>query len=786
MSSVADYTFRELDSGMGHAVAKRTILRMDDNGRYETWEDVARRVAAGNASIVSSAGTADHPYDSSYEQDVLTSLIGKGIMLTSGRHLQHGDAAQPGRNQEIFTNCSTAATTFMLFYLLLNGSGVGRSYDDDMMLVDWDNAPTLRCVLSDSHPDFDYSAHESVRQAKHKYGTGRDVMWFEVPDSREGWARAVEIWESAAFEKIHRDKTLVLDFSKVRSKGSPIGGMQDRPASGPVPLMNAFAKAASLRGAGLSPWLQAMYIDHYFAECVLVGGARRAARIATKHWKDESIFDFIQVKRPVEYIGKKFGDVIRIKEETIEKTGFAPQNFLWSSNNSVIADQEYWDLLAIKRGSPEYSTDDAKHARKVHKMLTECAYADGTGEPGILNAHKFTSKEEGLDFYKKNLDSWIGSKKYQTREDTGLYLKKLVRRVIKKTYKFIANPCGEVSLFLLGGFCVIGDVAPYHADTLSEAEDAIRAMVRFLIRINLMDSTYNQEVRRTNRIGVSLTGVHEYAWKFFGLTFNDLVDEQKSQEFWQSLARFNKAAKDEAEKYVAFLNNVVDAEKIFGFKVLVPHTITTVKPAGTTSKLFGLTEGWHLPSMKFFLRNVQFRTDDPLVEQYRKQGYPVRDLKSYEGTSIVGFPTAPAITQIMPAEKIVTAAEATMQDQYQWLRLGEKYWINGLDESGNEIESGSDENYGNQISYTLKYDPDKLDYRTFEKTFKEFQSKIKCCSVMPQINTDKLAVEYLPEEPTTKARFEQIHNNIQHEIAEDIDFEHLDCSSGGCPVDFNK
>ena len=38
-----------------------------------------------------------------------------------------------------------------------------------------------------------------------------------------------------------------------------------------------------------------------------------------------------------------------------------------------------------------------------------------------------------------------------------------------------------------------------------------------------------------------------------------------------------------------------------------PITVTTVKPAGTTSKLFGLTEGAHLPARRQYLRWVQFK-----------------------------------------------------------------------------------------------------------------------------------------------------------------------------------
>jgi hypothetical protein len=46
-----------------------------------------------------------------------------------------------------------------------------------------------------------------------------------------------------------------------------------------------------------------------------------------------------------------------------------------------------------------------------------------------------------------------------------------------------------------------------------------------------------------------------------------------------------------------------------------PHTDTTMQPAGTTSKLFGLTEGAHLPAMRECPRVVQFRNDDLMVKE---------------------------------------------------------------------------------------------------------------------------------------------------------------------------
>lgn len=1156
MSLVTEPSFRPISPGMGQAVAERTILRKNSKGEYENWGEVADRVAKGNSLLF------DGPIHSSEsEYKTLKLHIANGNTLMSGRHLQHGDENQLNKNLEIHTNCATSSSSFLQFYLLLNGCGVGRCYDDDMILINWDNAPNLRCVLDNSHPDFNYSAHESLRDAKHKYGTDQDVKWFEIPDSREGWAKALEVWENAAFEKIHAQKMLILDFSKIRAKGSPIGGMQDRPASGPVALMDAFHKAASLKGASLSPWKQAMYLDHYFAECVLVGGARRclaegervlikgsgfkpiqdvlvgdlvstpsgwkpvlhtfeqgeqqtikirhrngylrctpnhrvavltginsyewklagelkpkdrllwiptidegkiqelpkndyvispkaytlktitipkldmdiawliglvhgdgyvylsdthgglrisqskndpniadhavnalskfgvvpilsnvdnmiqisvsskvlatyffknikqpnvplqipefirmstpeikaaylqgimdsdgcvktrpqkllnsvyldwvedlqalassigimlrlnehpvtigrvrhqrslsfinncnkekfmqlvgnlgektltikehrghqdsfpseflvkaigagqttysevkcristnsngsydawktntnidvfypqeieaiepgetcrtfdlevaddhcfmcqgvlvhnSARMSTKQWVDSTIFEFITIKRPIEFKELNLNEIIEFRKHN-SKLGF-----LWSSNNSVTVDDEFWDLVKSKDKSPR-----ARHAKKVFRLVCEASYADGTGEPGFINSHKLVQKDDG--WTDLNRGDYVGSKKYQINDDTQILMSRLAKRAKKKKYHYIVNPCGEIVLNVLGGYCTIADVVPYHASTLDEAEDCFRVVTRALMRVNLMDSIYSKEVSRTNRIGVGMTGVHEFAWKFFGFGFRDLLDEEKSKLFWLTLARFNRAVADEAKKYAEELG------------VKVPHTLTTIKPAGTTSKLFLLTEGWHLPSMREFLRWVQFRNDDPLIKIYQDAGYPIRQLTQYAGTTIIGFPTAPVITTLEMGEALVTAGEATPEEQFKWLMLGEKYWIHGTDEEGNLNK----ENYGNQISYSLKYKPELVDFEHFKKMILKYQSQIRCTSMMPQEDTS--SYEYQPEEAITHEEYvkheQKIilrNSNNKIIITEEIGREHVGCDSGACPVDFNS
>ncbi|KAB7643727.1 ribonucleoside-diphosphate reductase [Polymorphobacter fuscus] len=828
---------RQLDPGMGQAVAERTVLRprvtaaevarrggklhialhdphyfdwlraghyagleiIDDAGaapvgrppiEYESWGEVAERVSLGNALLMPSL--PDDPHHGDTEQQGLERHIARATILLSGRHLQHGDASQPGRNQEVFTNCATAATSFALFYLLLNGSGVGRDYSDEMTLVDFDHAPQLVCVLDESHADFVWGRHTSVRDARHLYGKGRNVVWFDVPDSREGWAKAVEVFETMAFEKVNEGKVLVLNFSAVRCKNSPIRGMQMRPSAGPVPLMDALAKVAQIKGAGLDPWHQALYIDHFLAECVLVGGARRAARMSTKSWRDKNIVDFIEVKRPIEYEGMNGEQVAAFRAAT----RMPPQAFLWSSNNSVTVDNEFWQLLHMPRSqaSNKWRWD---HAQRVFDRIAQCAYYDGTGEPGLINVDKLVTNGKGWDYAHT---PYVGSHKYQVDDDTLLYLARLAKAAHRMTYPMITNPCGEIALTALGGYCVIADVVPFHADTLAEAEDAFRVAARALIRVNTMDCLYAREVARTNRIGVGITGLHEFAWKFFQVGFRDMlapdfaaleaafgvVDpafdgaaplahllelpaEVRAAAFWRTLSRFSRAVKDEAATYSARLG------------VETPHTDTTMKPAGTTSKLFGLTEAAHLPALAEYLRWVQFRSDDPLVADYRARGYPVRDdLKQYRGMAIVGFPTAPTIARMGMGDKLVLAGDATPLEQYQWLMLLEAHYIRGTHADGAPLPDT-----GNQVSYTLKYKPDETSFALFRETLLAMQSQVRACSVMPQ--EDGSAYEYLPEQAISKAEYEAFARAIDDAgLKETITDDQMGCASGACPVDTYK
>lgn len=710
----------DVPAGMPLAVFNNKYARKVGSS-HESWDDVAKRVAYGNLSVLGDVNQQ--------EFDDLYGAIRSGVAATSGRHLQQGDYGQAGKLLENFTNCATAMTGFLQFWLLLKSAGVSRLYDSDICRVNWDNMPNARFVLegpdqwgAGGHADYEPWI-ENARDARHKYDSeSEQTRWFRVEDSAEGWAKVVEILETAAWQEKHKDKLFIFDFSDVRKAGDPIQGQQGRPASGPVPFIRALLQVMTVKGSGMRPWKQAMFVDHYLAACVAVGGVRRAARLAARTWTERDIFDFIEIKRG---------------------------GFLTSANNSVLLDEQFW---AQSQGSTP------THAKKVLEAMTSAGYFDGTGEPGFVNCHLMSWNREGMDDLRiETLFDPQVAKRLDMHPRTYTMMGVMLDIAKKKKYPFLPNPCGEVNLACWGAYCVIADLCLANADSAEEAIAAAGEMAKFLIRVNRLPTLYRAEVDRTNRIGVSQTGMHEFAFKVFNCDWNGLVRPSPTNggdAFWALQEQLRDHVLSVADAYSDALG------------VNRPHTALTIKPSGTIGKVMFCTEGAHLAAHAFYLRWVQYALTDPELRDLQDRGYPTRDVThAYPDHWIVGFPTCLPIGALM-GDRVTLAGDATPEDQYEWLRRIEFHWLGDR---------------GNQCSYTLKYRPDLVPFEQFVELVQRNQSTVRCCSLMAQ--TDLSAYAYLPEEKISATEYYRVISGIRSVTIEAYDEESLSCAGGACPIE---
>jgi adenosylcobalamin-dependent ribonucleoside-triphosphate reductase len=701
---VAPQPARKLASGLGLAVARRGILRAEDE---EDFGRVADRVAAGNIALLGDAAA-----EAALEQAFLRNAIACGALLTAGRHLVRGDVTQPWQPMEFFVNCATAAASFTCFYLLLCGAGVGRAYDDRLCVVDWRRAPRLFFHLTATHADV-VLADAPMRAALAETAPA-GAQRFMIPDSREGWAEALEILEAMAHAG-QSDRALVLDFSAIRPKGQPIRGLGGRAAPGPLPLLAAFLtlRAQVIQAQQAMPlWEQALRVDDIMAQAVIYGGLRRAARMAAKTWRDPD--------------APRFAAGLALPGGT-------------SAAYALMVERDFWARLGRRAKVDEPLT---RHARAVFEAASSAIHA--RGEPGFINADHLAPSAA----HDRPLP--VGSVRFPAREGAAL-LADIAQRANGMAWRSITNPCGEVALPVTGGFCVVADVAPLLACPIpldeictgalpedvtvawdTRVTEAIRLGVRFLIRINRMPGIYDAEIHTSNRIGIGLTGIFEWAWLRFGLGFDALIAPHGGRDFWRALAQLSTLAKREARDYARDLGMVV------------PITVTTIKPAGTTSLLFGLSAGAHPPPAAQYLRWVRY-DDEAAADALIRAGYPSRRLDT---GVLIGFPTEALLARLGQQAGLITAGEACLAAQYRWIGLLERHWIGAQQ--------------GNQVSCTLNFDADLVDLPALRRLLRRHQPKLRAAALLPRRAECVLEAVTMPEEPISAATYATLMAQIKN------------------------
>lgn len=694
---------RPLAPGVGLAVARRGILRSQDQ---EDFGRVADRVAAGNIALLDDAAA-----DAKDEQAYLRNAIACGALLTAGRHLVRGDASQPRQPMEFFVNCATAATSFTCFYLLLCGAGVGRAYDDALCLVDWRRAPRLFFQLAATHPDA--ARADAPMRAALSEAAPEDARRFLIPDSREGWAEALEILEAMTHAG-QGDQSLLLDFSAIRPSGQPIRGLGGRPAPGPLPLLSAFLALREMvmtAPAAMPRWEQALRVDDIMAQAVIYGGLRRAARMAAKTWHDADAPRFAAGLALPGHAGAAY---------------------------ALLVDADFWARLG-----PRANADDPVTCRARAVFDAASAAIHARGEPGFINADRLAKTSL------PDADTRFGSARFPMTKGAAL-ISDIAIHARGADFPAITNPCGEVSLPVTGGFCVVADVSPLLGCPVpleglapgalpvelaaawdARVAEAIRLGVRFLLRINRMKGIYDAEISASNRIGLGLTGIFEWAWLRFGLGFQALIAPGGGRDFWRALARLSALAKREARDYARALG------------MAVPATVTTIKPAGTTSLLFGLSAGAHPPQAAQYLRWVRY-DDAQAASALAAAGHPMRhDQSAY----LVGFPTQALLAQLGQDAGLITAGEASLAEQYRWIALLERHWIGALQ--------------GNQVSCTLNFDADEISLAALRKLVRRWQPKLRAASLLPRRAACALEGAYLPEEAISGAEYAALMARIK-------------------------
>lgn len=247
---------------------------MEDQNRYETWEESVERVMNMHRKKYKDVMTDELEELIQFAEDQYK----KKSVLGAQRALQFG-GDQIFKHMARMFNCVSGHVSRPEFfqecmYLLLCGCGVGFSVQKQHI----DQLPKL----------------------KKRYSKKSKV--FTVPDKIEGWSDAFGVLLSSYFEKDapfleYQGCHVAFDFSKIRPKGSYISGGFKAP--GPDGLRNALAKCEEIlddlvndskEPVSMKP-ITAYDFVMFMADAVLSGGVRRSATICLFSKDDEDMLN---------------------------------------------------------------------------------------------------------------------------------------------------------------------------------------------------------------------------------------------------------------------------------------------------------------------------------------------------------------------------------------------------------------------------------------------------------------------------------------------------------------
>jgi hypothetical protein len=170
-----------------------------------------------------------------------------------------------------------------------------------------------------------------------------------------------------------------------------------------------------------------MYADHYAAECVLVGGARRAARMATKSWRDDGAgLHPAQARRlPLEL--EQLGDHRRrvphgrVKVRRLMLKG----NLRCAGFTLAISETEAHAYRVLQRRSPRLptTTAPASRASSTDRLTSRTTKVWSNTRRHVRRIAKFKLDPETLPL-----------------------MQALAKQAMSMGYKVITNPCGEIVL----------------------------------------------------------------------------------------------------------------------------------------------------------------------------------------------------------------------------------------------------------------------------------------------------------------------------------------------------
>ena len=246
------------------------------------------------------------------------------------------------------------------------------------------------------------------------------------------------------------------------------------------------------------------------------------------------------------------------------------------------------------------------------------------------------------------------------------------------------NPCGEQPLED-HELCTLVETFPTKHSDMADYIRTLKFAYLYGKSVTLLPTQWpetNEVMIRNRRIGTSMTGIAQFV----------------EASGWAELKRWQN------EGYLT----IRQWDEIYSEWLGVRESIrvTTVKPSGTVSLLFGVTPGCHWPTESgYYVRTVREQVNSPVVEIMRQAGYRVEPSVANPDSTVVIY--CPVVGPEMRPER-----EVSVWEKVSLAAHCQRWWSD------------------NSVSVTASFDP-KTEWEQIAPILSAFTGQLKSLSFLP-------------------------------------------------------
>jgi ribonucleoside-diphosphate reductase alpha chain/ribonucleoside-triphosphate reductase len=293
-----------------------------------------------------------------------------------------------------------------------------------------------------------------------------------------------------------------------------------------------------------------------------------------------------------------------------------------------------------------------------------------------------------------------------------------------------------------GELCNLSEIFLDKIDTIQAFKTCLKYCFFYCKIVSMIPTNIpevDEIVQKNRRIGVSLSGIHEFVCKY---------DIPKLVQFLDEGYKFLREYDKKLSKQLGINESI---------------KVSCIEPSGTKSNMFGVFgSSINRPFFRHFIRRVRIQEDDPLVKQYEDMGYEIEKDVLAPNTKIISFPM-----KVPDYIKLHTDDDEGFLYDLKMLMILQKYYADM------------------SVSHTI-FLPKDMTVDKFYDIVKEYAPHLKTLCCCPKSNK---VYPQMPIEAITEDKYNEMSQKIKdHDIKDESKNinQYFGCTGDHCDKSFGE